>query len=98
MSGQAALDELRAALAKRGNVKLLTLLAAAEGALRREDTIARRGRPRVTYERLSPAGYWPDGTMSCPCQDIPGETACDYHDYSGCFFDETTGTEGARRG
>lgn len=84
---EVALAELRAALEKRGNVRLLNLLAAAEGSLGRGVEIARRGRKRVTFERLSPEGYWPDGSMRCPFDGMPGETACDFHRYSGCTFD-----------
>jgi len=89
-SPETALDELRTALSKRGNVKLLNLLAAAEGKLVRGAVIAprRRKHKRVTYEKLSSNGYWSDGSMYCPFQDVPGDSACDYHQYHGCFFDE----------
>ena len=92
MSATDALEELRAELEKRGNVRLLNLLAAAEGKLGRGVDVAHRGRKRVTYERLSPEGYWPDGSMRCPYEDIPGETPCDFHQYSGCSFDAVEGT------
>ena len=103
VSPTTALGELRAALAKRGNVKLLELLVLAEGKLGDGAMAARRGRTkRVTYERLSPNGYWPDGSLRCPYEDIPGESACDYHEYSGCTFDapdvhRTTTTDSTTR-
>jgi hypothetical protein len=85
-----AIEELRAALTRRGNVKLLNLLLRAEGKLRRDSLVVARhpgfGR-RVSYEPVSADGYYQDGSMRCPFEDIRGEMPCGWHTYSGCSDD-----------
>ncbi len=88
MSG--ALEDLRAALTRRGNVKLLNLLRRAEGKLRRDAEVVARHpgfSARVSFEPVSADGYYRDGSMRCPFEDIPGEQPCGWHTYSGCSDD-----------
>lgn len=60
-------------------------LRAENAAMRAEIVALRRrvaeleGKPHPTLE-----GRNADGSMRCPCADIPGEVACDEHSYSGC--------------
>jgi hypothetical protein len=91
-----ALEELRAALTRRGNVKLLTLLAAAEGKLGCGSIVRRRTIHGATLERLSPEGYWADGSMRCPFEEHLGHVACDYHTFSGCSNDPDDAEETAQ--
>jgi len=91
-----ALEELRSALQRRGNVKLLNLLALAEGSLGLETIAPRRTIHGTSYERLSPEGYWSDGSMRCPYEQYLGHVACDYHTCNGCSNDPDDAAETAR--
>lgn len=91
-----ALEELRAALTKRGNVKLLGLLLRAEGKLGDGTVRQRRTIRGTTLDVLTPYGFWrSDGSMRCPFEELLGHVACDFHTYSGCSNDPNDAVETA---
>ena len=57
---------------------------------------AKRDRKRAIRELVSPSGYYEDGSMRCPYEDIRGEAPCGWHTYSGCS-DDFEDTAEARR-
>lgn len=97
MKPRDALNELRAALSRRGNVKLLALLMRAEGVLGDGTVVPRRTIHGSAFDVLLPSGYWrSDGSMRCPFEEHLGHVACDYHTYSGCSNDPDDQAETAR--
>lgn len=91
-----ALGELRAALTKRGNARLLGLLLRAEGSLGDGVVRQRRTIHGTTLDVLSPGGFWrSDASMRCPFEEFLGHVACDFHTYSGCSNDPDNAAETA---
>lgn len=91
-----ALGNLRAALANRGNERLLGLLLRAEGSLGDGVVRQRRTIHGTTLDVLSPSNFWrSDASMRCPFEEFLGHVACDFHTYSGCSNDPSDAAETA---
>jgi hypothetical protein len=91
------LEELRAAILKTKNAKLLELLLRAESKLGNGVVRERRTIHGTTLDVLSPHNYWrSDGSMRCPFEEFLGHVACDYHSYSGCSNDPDDASETMR--